>query len=141
MYGPATKHGNGYTYESSFVQAGGPSHPNPAKSALFTLTTNGILRMIWSQNNNRIEETTIELESVSSSDDVITHAAFASEKSAYLPHQPNIQVLTTNRAPTSRLGYKFKAIKAGQDRDTLGPNTSARQERWPASWEPQSILG
>ncbi|RSL56616.1 hypothetical protein CEP53_006736 [Fusarium sp. AF-6] len=80
MYGPATKHGNGYTYESSFVQAGGPSHPNPAKSALFTLTANGTLRMIWSQNNNRIEETTIELESVSSSDDVITHAAFASEK-------------------------------------------------------------
>ncbi|KAF4984834.1 hypothetical protein FZEAL_62 [Fusarium zealandicum] len=80
MYGPATKHGNGYTYESSFVHAGGPSHPNPAKSALFTITTNGILRMIWSQSNNRIEETTMELESVSSSDEVITHASFASEK-------------------------------------------------------------
>ncbi|KAF4464866.1 mediator of rna polymerase ii transcription subunit 16 [Fusarium albosuccineum] len=80
MYGPATKHGNGYTYESTFVQAGGPSHPNPAKSAFFTISTNGILRMIWSQNNNRIEETTIELESVSSSDESITHAAFASEK-------------------------------------------------------------
>jgi mediator of RNA polymerase II transcription subunit 16 len=44
--------------------------------------------MIWSQNNNRIEETTIELESVSSSDDVITHAAFASEKSACPPTNP-----------------------------------------------------
>ncbi|KAF5021842.1 hypothetical protein F66182_6135 [Fusarium sp. NRRL 66182] len=80
MYGPATKYGNGYTYESSFVQAGGPSHPNPAKSALFTITTHGVLRMFWSNNNNRIEETTLELESVSASDELITHAAFASEK-------------------------------------------------------------
>ncbi|KAM0564218.1 hypothetical protein ACHAPJ_000428 [Fusarium lateritium] len=80
MYGPATKHGNGYTYESSFVHAGGPSHPSPAKSALLTITTHGVLRMFWSQNNNRIEETTMELESISASDELITHAAFASEK-------------------------------------------------------------
>ncbi|KAM0343821.1 hypothetical protein ACHAPU_008090 [Fusarium lateritium] len=80
MYGPATKHGNGYMYESSFVHGGGPAHPNSAKSALLTITTNGVLRMLWSQNTNRIEETTIELESICASDELITHAAFASEK-------------------------------------------------------------
>jgi mediator of RNA polymerase II transcription subunit 16 len=81
MYGPATKHPNGYMYESSFVHAGGPSHPTSAKSALLTITTHGVVRMFWSQNTNRIEETTMELESISASDELITHAAFASEKS------------------------------------------------------------
>lgn len=81
MYGPAIKTGNGYSYETSFVNAGFPSHPSPAKSALFTLTTNGTLRMFWSQNNNRLEETTMELESVNSSDELVTHATFASGKS------------------------------------------------------------
>lgn len=80
MYGPANKHGNGYAYESSFVHAVGPVHPNPSKSALFTVTSNGTLKMFWSQVNNRIEETTMELESVNSSDDQVTHATFASEK-------------------------------------------------------------
>ncbi|KAM0504405.1 hypothetical protein ACHAP8_002813 [Fusarium lateritium] len=80
MYGPANKQTNGYTYESSFVHHGGPSHPSPAKSALLTITTHGVLRMFWSQNNSRIEETTIELESISASDELITHAAFTSEK-------------------------------------------------------------
>ncbi|KAF7546627.1 hypothetical protein G7Z17_g8306 [Cylindrodendrum hubeiense] len=80
MYGPANKHGNSYAYESSFVHAVGPTHPNPAKSTLFTVTSNGTLRMFWSQVNNKIQETTMELESVNSSDDQVTHATFASEK-------------------------------------------------------------
>lgn len=82
MYGPANKHGNGYQYESSFVHAGGPAHPTPSKSvnALFTITTNGTLKMFWS-GANRFEETTMELESVNSSDDLVTHATMASEKS------------------------------------------------------------
>ncbi|KAH7196805.1 mediator complex, subunit Med16 [Fusarium flagelliforme] len=80
MYGPANKQGNGYTYENSFVHHGGPSHPTAAKSALLTITTHGVLRMFWSQANGRIEETTIELESISASDELITHAAFTSEK-------------------------------------------------------------
>lgn len=82
MYGPANKHGNGYQYESSFVHTGGPAHPIPSKSvnALFTITTNGTLKMFWS-SANRFEETTMEVESVNSSDDLVTHANLASEKS------------------------------------------------------------
>lgn len=81
MYGPANKQGSSYHYESSFVHAGGPSHPHSSKSALFCVTMGGMLKMIWSQNNNRIEETTVELESVNSSDELVTHAALASDKS------------------------------------------------------------
>ncbi|KAL7912022.1 mediator complex, subunit Med16 [Trichoderma velutinum] len=80
MYGPATRHGNAYQYESSFVHAGGPSHPHSSKSALFCVTISGMLKMFWSQNNNRMEETTMELESVNSLDELVTHAALASDK-------------------------------------------------------------
>ena len=96
MYGPANKQGNGYTYENSFVHHGGPSHPTAAKSALLTITTHGVLRMFWSQANGRIEETTIELESISASDELITHAAFTSEKSQFLDYQPNLIVRFNN---------------------------------------------
>ncbi|KAH0491294.1 hypothetical protein TgHK011_002731 [Trichoderma gracile] len=80
LYGPAIKHGNFYQYESSFVHAGGPSHPHSSKSALFCVTICGMLKMFWSQNNNRMEETTMELESVNSLDELVTHAAIASDK-------------------------------------------------------------
>ncbi|KND89513.1 Mediator of RNA polymerase II transcription subunit 16 [Tolypocladium ophioglossoides CBS 100239] len=80
MYGPANKQGSSYHYESSFVHAGGPSHPHSSKSALFCVTIGGMLKMIWSQNNNRMEETIVELESVNASDELVTHAALASDK-------------------------------------------------------------
>ncbi|KAI8282416.1 hypothetical protein K4K60_003596 [Colletotrichum sp. SAR11_57] len=81
-HGPAVKDGNQYRYESSFVHAYGPWHPNQSKSALLCVTANGDLKMFWAQNNNKIEETTLELESINSSDDLITHAALHSDKSS-----------------------------------------------------------
>lgn len=81
MYGPAVKKGHVYQYESSFVHASGPSHPHSSKSALFCVTVSGMLKMFWSQNNNRMEETTMELESVNSLDELVTHAALASDRS------------------------------------------------------------
>lgn len=83
MYGPAVKHGNNYAYETSFVHATGPNHPTSNKSALFCVTSGGLLKMHWSQATNKMEETTMELESVNSSEEAITHAAFASDKSRY----------------------------------------------------------
>ncbi|KAL6904390.1 mediator complex, subunit Med16 [Trichoderma evansii] len=80
MYGPAVKKGHLYQYESSFVHASGPSHPHSSKSALFCVTVSGMLKMFWSQNNNRMEETTMELESVNSLDELVTHAALASDR-------------------------------------------------------------
>ena len=64
----------------------GPFHPNPGKSALLCITTNGLLKLFFSQNNNRIEETDIELENITSSDDLITHASICSDKSTVACH-------------------------------------------------------
>lgn len=75
------KHNAGYRYESSYIPAFGPYHPIPAKSAFVCVTTGGMVKMYWSQNSNRVEETTLELESPDSADDLITHAAICSDKS------------------------------------------------------------
>ncbi|RWA10536.1 hypothetical protein EKO27_g4564 [Xylaria grammica] len=78
-YCPAVKSAKGtdYTFENSGVPTMGPNHPNPTKSAFICVTTNGLLKMFWNQNNNKAEETTLELESATSADDLITHAAVA----------------------------------------------------------------
>ncbi|KAI1434715.1 RNA polymerase II mediator complex subunit Sin4 [Xylaria sp. CBS 124048] len=87
-YTPAIKNSTGadYSFENSGVPTMGPNHPNPTKSALICVTTNGLLKMLWSQNNNKAEETTLELESATSADDLITHAAACSggTKSIYI---------------------------------------------------------
>lgn len=84
LYGPAIRNERGgYHYGSSFVHAEAPSHPQAGRSALLTVTASGMLKMLWMQVNNRPEETRLELESISSADELITHAAFASEKSEY----------------------------------------------------------
>lgn len=81
-YSPAVKGSKGtdYTFENSGVPTMGPNHPNPTKSAFICVTTNGLLKMFWSQNNGKVEETTLELESTTSADDLITHAAACSDK-------------------------------------------------------------
>ncbi len=80
IHGPATKHQSEYRYEHQLYPAFGPYHPNPAKSAFLCVTTNGSLKLFFTQNNARLEETAIELESVTSSDDLITHASLCSDK-------------------------------------------------------------
>lgn len=67
----------------------GPNHPNPTKSAFICVTTNGLLKMFWSQNNGKVEETTLELESTTSADDLITHAAACSDKSEHALSSPS----------------------------------------------------
>lgn len=81
LFGPANKGPNGsYQYESSFMHAEAPSHPLPARTALLTVSMGGVLKMLWMQMNNKLEETVLELERVSVLDDMVTHAAFAAEK-------------------------------------------------------------
>ncbi|KAK3498175.1 mediator complex, subunit Med16 [Neurospora crassa] len=93
MYGPAVwvqpedakTPGDGlYKYESSYTKPTGPNHPNTNKSALVSITTNGLLRLMFQNSNTRLEETAIELESITSSDDLITHAALCNDKNALL---------------------------------------------------------
>ncbi len=42
--------------------------------------SNGTLRLFWSQNNNKVEESTLEIENVGGSDDLITHASVCADK-------------------------------------------------------------
>lgn len=80
LYGPAQKTDSTYHYNSSFIHAEGPTHPQPGRSALLTVSAGGLLKVTWMQANNKPDESRLELESLSSSDELISHAAFASEK-------------------------------------------------------------
>lgn len=84
LHAPAFKEGSGnnYTFDTSLQVSNSPYHPNPTRSALLCVTTNGVLKMYWAQNTNKIQETPLELESITSSDDLITHAAIAPDTKA-----------------------------------------------------------
>jgi mediator of RNA polymerase II transcription subunit 16, fungi type len=76
--------GSSYRYESSFVPAFPPWHPNAAKSSLLAVTTNGLLRLIYALNTTTpplFDEISVELDTIATSDDLISHAAICSEKS------------------------------------------------------------
>lgn len=81
MHKMAMKTEFGYRYDMTQAIAFGPCHPNPAKSALISITTNGVLRLLWPQGDGKWYESTSEIESVVSSDDTITHASICADKS------------------------------------------------------------
>lgn len=81
LHGPAVKDNNKYRYETSFVHSFGPYHPNATKSSLLCVTTNGQLKLFYSQNTGRIEDTTTDIERIGSTDDMITHASICTDKS------------------------------------------------------------
>ncbi|ESZ94032.1 hypothetical protein SBOR_5610 [Sclerotinia borealis F-4128] len=84
QHGPAFKEASGIRYDSSQTPILGPTHPIHSKSALLYVTTNGSLRLLWPQNNGKWFESITELESIVSSDDLITHAAISAERTPSL---------------------------------------------------------
>lgn len=78
--GPGIKDGRGYRYEASQAQILGPCNPIPGKSAFVFVTTNGLLKLLWPQSNNKWCDIHTELESIVSSNDLITHAAICPDK-------------------------------------------------------------
>ncbi|RKF72818.1 Mediator of RNA polymerase II transcription subunit 16 [Golovinomyces cichoracearum] len=80
LHGPAVKDDRGYRYETSQAPLLGPCHPNHSKSAFVFVTTNGLLKLLWPQNNSKWCDIHSELESILSSDDLITHAAICPDK-------------------------------------------------------------
>lgn len=80
IYGPAVREGHAYKYENTLTQHIGPNHPNGAKSALVAITTNGTMKLIFQQYNNKYTETTHEIESITSSNALITHASVCSDR-------------------------------------------------------------
>jgi len=133
VHGPALRDGNGYRYETSFVHAFGPYHPNQAKSALLVVTTNGVLKLFFSQNNNRVQETPIELESITTSDDLFTHASMCSEKSEQpgpvLPRR-RVDELTAARSTPGHAvrgaGHGLAAAEDHEGRHTVGAAPSGQ---------------
>ncbi|KLU84072.1 hypothetical protein MAPG_03117 [Magnaporthiopsis poae ATCC 64411] len=82
LQGPAVREGNGWRYETSYKPVIGPSHPNPSKSAFVCITAGGMLKMFYSQPNNKVQEALLELENIGSSDDLVTHASICPDKSS-----------------------------------------------------------
>jgi mediator of RNA polymerase II transcription subunit 16, fungi type len=141
MYGPAVWTNSEYKFDNTIIASSGPWHPNSGKSALLCVTTGGFLKLLFSQNNNRIEETSLELESVTSSDDLITHASICSDKR--ISHSPPLacQPLTRSRIALDR---SRNLLKAAQDCSSSGPmeHTSTGGQAGPGSsgqHTPQSI--
>ncbi|RYP18890.1 hypothetical protein DL765_003678 [Monosporascus sp. GIB2] len=79
VYGPAVKNDANYHYDTTSVPSNPPWHPYPNRSAFICVTTNGVLKMFWVSDKSKIEETTLELESVTSADDLVTHAAICGD--------------------------------------------------------------
>lgn len=100
------------------------------------MTVGGTLKLFWPQNNNKVEETSKELESVNCLVDVITHAAVASDKSR--SSSSNLAVMETNNLPEFLLvavataSTQLKLLKveiqwggtgSQADKTSLPPNT------------------
>ncbi|OTB06539.1 hypothetical protein M426DRAFT_9670 [Hypoxylon sp. CI-4A] len=85
-YAPAVKTGNSnnYHFQMTPIISTGPWHPQANKSALVSITRNGMLKLFWSQYNGKIEETTLELENSIYTDDLVTHAAVCSDRTKTL---------------------------------------------------------
>ncbi|OBT45969.1 hypothetical protein VE00_03746 [Pseudogymnoascus sp. WSF 3629] len=76
----AVKTSTDYRYEISQAIAFGPCFPNAHKSALITVSTGGTLSLLWPQADGKWHELSSDIESISSSDDLITHASICADK-------------------------------------------------------------
>ncbi|OCL01533.1 hypothetical protein AOQ84DRAFT_443946 [Glonium stellatum] len=74
----ASHGGNGWGFNISSHAFNDAHHPLDSKAALICVGRNGILRLRFQQPDNSWQETSIELEHMSSSREPFTHAAFAS---------------------------------------------------------------
>lgn len=66
---------NKWVYRLSSHKRLDPSNPLDGKSAMFMVTMNGSLRLLFQQVDGRWNEVKSDLELVSSSQDCLTHAA------------------------------------------------------------------
>ncbi len=57
-----------------------PAGPSPPKAALVSVTRSGVLRLLFQQPENKWGETHTDLEAVTTSNDLLTHASFCSDR-------------------------------------------------------------
>ncbi|KAI1769447.1 RNA polymerase II mediator complex subunit Sin4 [Hypoxylon sp. FL1150] len=85
-YAPAIRNpaNNHYNFAMTPVISTGPWHPHPNKSAFICVTTNGTLKLFYTQSTGQIQETTLDLENITLRDDLVTHASICSDKTKTL---------------------------------------------------------
>jgi mediator of RNA polymerase II transcription subunit 16 len=79
MYFPAVKTEGQFQYGGTNHKPFGPFHPIPGKSALVTVTVNGVLRLVYQLFDPRWGHVQAEIDNIMSSDHLITHASFCSD--------------------------------------------------------------
>ncbi|KAI9885287.1 MAG: hypothetical protein M1823_002914 [Watsoniomyces obsoletus] len=82
LYRAATRVGGQVQYQISQYRTMGPFHA-PNRAALLAVTRLGMLRLLYQSPDSRWLEVTHELESLSSSNDVLTHASFCPDPGEY----------------------------------------------------------
>ncbi|KAI9763955.1 MAG: mediator complex subunit [Geoglossum simile] len=81
LYRPAVKDSNGqFQYSATNHKTFGPFHPMPSRSTLIGVTRGGMVRLWYQQHDARWLEVNTELESIGSSDDLLSHASFSSDR-------------------------------------------------------------
>ncbi|POS87746.1 hypothetical protein EPUL_001131 [Erysiphe pulchra] len=141
--GPGIKEGRGYRYETSQTPTLGPCNPIPGKSAFVFVTTNGLLKLLWPQSNNKWCDIHTELESIVSSDDLITHAAICPDKNQS-PHGLLMIAFATSskqlRTVRALIDWNIqKGEKAPNGTFLLNPTLKTRHLAM-TSWAPEYSL-
>lgn len=140
FHGPAVRDNTRYRYESSFVHSLGPFHPNPSKSALVCVTANGQAKLFFSQNNNRVEETSLDIERISNTDDLITHAAICPDKSRSKPPSSYSRYTKTDtRCPVRRHDKCVEANAPCEARHPMGPGRGGKAAAGDGAPEPLAL--
>ncbi|KAH0544055.1 hypothetical protein FGG08_001673 [Glutinoglossum americanum] len=81
LYRPVVKDNNGqFQYPATNHKTFGPFHPIPSRATLIGVTRGGMVRLWYQQHDTRWLEVNTELESIGSSDDLLSHASFSSDK-------------------------------------------------------------
>lgn len=79
MHKEATRTSDGWRYDTIITLPSGPPAPTPQRSAFMTMSTNGILRLLYYQADRKWNEACLEIESIVSSDELITHATICAD--------------------------------------------------------------
>lgn len=82
LHRPVTQVEGQYQYIGPSTKALGPFHPQSIQtmSALISVTRGASIRFLSQQRNGEWLETITELESLATSDDMISHASFCSDR-------------------------------------------------------------
>lgn len=80
LYRPAVKKDNKWNFVASQHKLMGPHNPSSNKSALVAITRGGTIRLLLQGQDMRWQDAKAELDSVSISSELLTHASMCADK-------------------------------------------------------------